>query len=83
MASVIDAFGASTVRAARRAASKAGHDMGRLDMGGDTALAVCRRSECTAVLEVVGGHQGWRIIDHSPGSRCAGLVADTDPEADT
>ncbi|HEV2928622.1 MAG TPA: hypothetical protein VGW74_08015 [Propionibacteriaceae bacterium] len=73
--SAAEHYGAATIRRARAAARKAGHDMTPLRDGAFTAIASCRNLDCSYMLEV-RGHDDWRLINlggmtgsgHCPGA---------------
>lgn len=74
-------YGASTVRKARAAAKRAGHDMGTLIGGFDGPEASCRREGCEWLL-ILRGRNDWRLVWRGPlpkpmGGRCTGPLEPT------
>lgn len=62
---------ANTARKARRLAEQAGHDLSRLDTGGEAAISSCRTPGCKVMLEIAGP-DCWRYINlGEPAESCA------------
>lgn len=75
---LVETYGAATVRKARASAKRAGHDMGTLIGGFDGPEASCRRKGCQWLL-VLRGRDDWRLVWSGPffpprGGRCVGLA---------